>query len=177
MDTENTTISNPEVGNESENNQAPEKQTRWIGVCCIILFFVFSGWSLCPWYLWIVFALLALITLGGIYKWGQAVLGIILLIWGSSLFGGGESEYSSSGSNYEVTSSSDVKQSESERREIEREIQQLQAMQAEFQRAWDRGDQTSAKIISDAAERRYHILQQKNLTKAQRARLSDLFAL
>ena len=184
IDTENSSLDTqdtPEINNEPENNAPSEKTTHWIGGICIVLFFNFSGWSVCPWYMWIVFGLLALITLGGIYKWGQAFLGIILLIWGTTLFGNGKSEYNDS--HYETSSSSyqnssnDEQQSESERREIERAIQELETMQSEFQKAWDRGDRTKAKLISDAAERKYQALQQRNLTRAQRNRLSNLFAL
>ncbi|MDE5846248.1 MAG: hypothetical protein K2H71_02750 [Muribaculaceae bacterium] len=176
MESENNTSVN-NTDNGTVDQAAPLKTSRWIGVAAIILFFVFGGWSACPWYLWIVFALLALFTFGGIYKGGQAVLGLVLLIWGTSLFGGGDDDYEynqASSSTYNSSSS----QSESERRDIEAKIRQIESLQAQFDRAVNIGaPEFEQKRISDQAWNIYQNLQKKNLTPEQRNKLSRMFEL
>lgn len=162
------------------NNQVPLKQSRWIGIAVIILFFVFGGWSLCPWYLWIVFAILVLLTLGGIFKGAQAVLGLVLLIWGTSIWSGGDNvckESSNSYSNSTQYNSSNA-QSKSEKADIERKIKLIESLNAQFERAVQMGaPEAEQKRISDEAWNIYQGLQKKNLTPEQRSRLSKLFAL
>lgn len=166
---------------ESKPKNEPEKSpkaSRWIGIVALILFFIFDGFDLCSSFMWVIFAALVLLTVGGTYKWGQAVLGVILLIFSTSIFGAEESGYNSSESRYEATSnSSGDQQSESERKAIEREIAEIESLHAQFERAYDRGFHTEAKRLSDLAMSKYRALQQKNLTRAQRARLSKLFSI
>lgn len=166
------------VSNNSGDGQAAESPSRWIGIVAIILFFVFDGWKVCPWYMWITFGLLALITFAGTLKWGQAILGVAVLIWGSSLLKdvNSDSEYEST-SSYSIQKSSDKHPSESEMRENEREVQELESMYADFERAYNRGDDREAKRISDLAFSKYQRLNEKNLTSDQRARLRVLFEL
>ena len=168
---------------EKEAEVQEEKPTRLIGIIAVVLFFLFDGLSICSWYMWIVFAILALLTVGGIYKWGQAFFGAVLLIWGSSLFGGEPSSSNDSyyeTSSYETTSSSsksDVKQSDSERKYIEQEIAEIESLYAQYQNADRQGLETDAKRLSDLAFNKYQALNNRNLTRAQRNRLSKLFAL
>ncbi len=175
----NNTDNSTTEGNQ-ELEKVPVKQSRWIGLIAIVLFFVFGGWSICPWYFWILFAVLALITFGGIYKGAQAVLGIVLLIWGTSLFGGGkEKHYESSGSSSDYMQyDSSSSQSADEKAQIERTIDLLETMNAQFERAVQMGaPEAEQKRISDEAWTIYQKLQQKNLTPEQQYRLSKLFAL
>lgn len=182
METENNSqITNTDPEKEVTDQVTSSKPTRWIGIVVIILFFVFGGWSACPWYLWIVFGLLALLTLGGIYKGGQVVLGLVLLIWGTSLFGGGDNEYydanesSSSSIQYNSSSSS---QTERERRDIEGKIRLIESLQAQFDRAVSMGaPEYEQKRISDEAWNIYLGLKDRNLTQEQRNKLSRLFDL
>lgn len=175
---------NADTNSATEDNQeegkTPAKESRWIGLIAIALFFVFGGWSVCPWYLWILFAVLALITFGGIYKGAQAVLGLVLLIWGTSLFGGGKEDYyeSSSSSSTSTQYNSTSSQSADEKAQIERTIDLLETMNAQFERAVQMGaPEAEQKRISDEAWTIYQKLQQKNLTPEQQDRLSKLFAL
>ncbi len=183
---ENGTLSHIDADDNSaavynqEQGKAPVKSSRWIGLIAIVLFFVFGGWSICPWYLWIVFAVLALITFGGMYKGAQAVLGIVLLIWGTSLFGGGKDDYHESGSSSSSYMQYDSSNSQSadEKAQIERTIDLLETMNAQFERAVQMGaPEAEQKRISDEAWTIYQKLQQKNLTPEQQYRLSKLFAL
>lgn len=89
------------VNNETENEQSSLIATRWIGIIAIILFFVFDGWKVCPWYMWITFGLLALITFAGTLIWGQAILGVAVLIWGTTLFMDDDRSYNNESSGYE----------------------------------------------------------------------------
>lgn len=180
METENNSSIN-NVDNEVADQAATSKPTRWIGIVAIILFFVFGGWSACPWYLWVVFGLLALFTFGGIYKGGQAVLGLVLLIWGTSLFGGGNDDYyetyqsSSSSVQYDNSSSS---QTESERRDIEGKIRLIESLQTQFDRAVAMGaPEYEQERISEEAWNIYMGLKDRNLTQEQRNKLSRLFDL
>ena len=180
METKNNT-SNNNTDNEAPEPVVSSKPTRWIGIVAIILFFVFGGWSACPWYLWIVFGLLALLTFGGIYKGCQTVLGLVLLIWGTSLFGGGDNEYyetgesSSSSIQYNSSSSS---QSESEKRYIDGKISLIESLQAQFDRAVSVGaPEYEQKRISDEAWSIYLDIKDRNLTQEQRNKLARLFNL
>lgn len=179
METENNTPIN-NTDNEATEQVASSKPTRWIGIVAIILFFVFGGWSICPWYLWIVFGLLALLTFGGIFKGGQALLGLVLLIWGTSLFGGGDEYYESnqSSSSSMQYNSSQSSQTESERRDIEGKIRLIESLQAQFDRAVSMGaPDYEQERISNEAWNIYLDLKDRNLTQEQRNKLSRLFDL
>lgn len=166
----------PEVDNES-GAPTPQKETRWIGLIAIVAFFALGGWSYCPWYMWIVFALLALFTLAGMYKWGQLILGLCVILWGTPLLGGSSTSSSSDSDsyNYQQTSST---QSESERQYIERQIHRIEELQRQFDRADQMGmPEYEQKRISDEAWSIYQNLQDMNLTQEQRNKLSKMFAL
>lgn len=186
MDSENNSVNNIETdvlksdSNDLNANKVPLKESRWIGIAAIILFFIFGGWSICPWYLWIVFAILALLTFGGIYKGAQAVLGIVLLIWGTSIFGGNNDDFheSNNTSSSSMQYNSSKSQSASEKASIDRTIDLLESMNAQFERAVQMGaPEMEQKRISDEAWNIYQSLQDKELTPEQQKRLSKIFAL
>lgn len=181
MESENNgLVNNPAPGKETVGQADYSKSTRWIGIIAIVLFFVFGGLGHCPWYLWIVFGLLALLTFAGVYKGGQALFGLVLLIWGTSLFGSDDNAYydSSQSSSSAIQYNSSSTQTESERREIEGKIRLIESLQAQFERADRMGaPDYELKRISDEAWQINQSLEKMNLTKEQRMRLSNLFAL
>ncbi|MDE5849795.1 MAG: DUF1097 domain-containing protein [Muribaculaceae bacterium] len=172
---EENDVNIPEVDNKSAE-PTPEKESRWIGLIAVVAFFALGGWSYCPWYMWIVFALLALFTLAGMYKWGQLILGLCVILWGTPLLGG-DSNSTSNSDSYNYQQSSDT-QSESERQYIESQIHRIEELQRQFDRADQMGlPEYEQKRISDEAWAIYQSLENKNLTREQRKKLSDMFAL
>ncbi len=156
---------------DGETGHVVQKPSRWIGIVAIVLRVILGGLSGCPWYLWFVLILLALLTFGGILKWVQLVLGVILLIWGTPIFS------SNDDMNSQTYQSSET-QSSKERKEIEGKIELIQSLQSQFDRAERMGAPDSElKRISDEAWSIYQDLQQRNLTSEQKDRLSRMFNL
>lgn len=170
-------MQNQQMPVEVNNVPSISKPSRWIGIIAIALFIILGGLSGCPWYMWIVLIVLALLTFGGMMKWSQLVLGVVLLIWGIP----SSNERSDSGSSqfYQTESnSSSSNQSDREREIIEGKIELLQSLKSQF----DRADRMGApdyelKRISDEAWAIKQSLESMNLTHEQRVRISNMFAL
>lgn len=75
-----------EVVKQEQSQNANAKPTRIWGIIGIVAFVILGGIGFCPWYLWIVVALLALITFGGTSKGLQILFTAIVIIWGTPLF-------------------------------------------------------------------------------------------
>lgn len=177
---DNTVVEESKPKNELEVKQPEEKQktSRWIGITALIIFFLFDGWDVCSTLMWVVFAAVLILTVGGTYKWGQLGLGLVLIVFGTSLFEGSDGDYGNS--HYEATSSSSGdRQSDKERIAIEREIEEIESLYAQFENAYNRGAESEARRLSDLAMSKYRALQQKypNMTREQRVRLSNLFSI
>lgn len=148
-----------------------QKPSRWIGIVAITLFAILGGFSGCPWYMWIILIILALLTFGGILKWVQMALGAILLIWGTPKFDGNDNMNSQ-------TYQSSETQSSRERKEIEGKIELIQSLQSQYDRAERMGTPDyELQRISNEAWAIKQTLEQKNLTREQRDRLSRMFSL
>lgn len=107
------------------------------------------------------------------------VAAVLMLAVGFPSCGGGSSSSNSTSNSdsYNYQQSSDT-QSESERQYIERQIHRIEELQRQFDRADQMGlPEYEQKRISDEAWAIYQSLENKNLTREQRKKLSDMFAL
>ncbi|MBD5240355.1 MAG: hypothetical protein HDS64_11420 [Bacteroidales bacterium] len=166
--------------NGDKPSETPEKTSYWVMGIFMVLFLVCGGISYCPWWMWIVIAVLVFGTIGGFNKKTQAVLGIVILIWGTPIFGDDDSSDFNSSSQSTYTSggsgsSGGHAQTEAERRAIEADFYTLEQMQQRFENAYNRHDMDAAKRISDEAMDYKRHMEQKNLTQEQRRRLQAMF--
>lgn len=167
---------NQGISDSSNESSQTHKPSRWIGIISIALFVILGGLGNCPWYMWIVLFFLVVLTYGGTSKWGQLILGVILLIWGTP---GPDDSYDVGGyQNYQTESTNkSVEQTESERKYIENKLWFLENQKARFDHAIEIGDMRESQRISDDAMSIKEELERKNLTPEQRRRLSRLFAI
>lgn len=106
---------------DNSESDAPKiaKPSRWIGLICIALFFLLGCYSGCPWFMWIVFGILGILTLTGTSRLTQGILGVALVLLTFPLEDKDAMSSSSSSSNYQqYDPSSSKKQTESEKKEI-----------------------------------------------------------
>lgn len=75
-----------DVVKQEQSENANAKPTRIWGILGIVGFVILGGIGFCPWYLWLVVVLLALITFGGTSKGLQILFAAIVIIWGTPLF-------------------------------------------------------------------------------------------
>lgn len=193
MEEQNTEITKPEVTevkgqaangeNKEPIKESNEKTSYWVMGLFLVIFLICGGLGYCPWWVWIVLVLWVFATIGGLSKKWQAILGVVVLVFGTPIFSDDDSSDSYSGSyssssSYSSGSSSSSgghAQTESERREIEADFYTLQQLQQRFENAYSRHDMDAAKRISDEAMNFMQRVQQKNLTEEQRRRLQAMF--
>lgn len=107
-----TQSSEPQENNVSTPEQAAKetqdpKPSYWVMILFLAIFLICDGFSYCPWWMWIVVVLWIFMTIGGLKKKWQAIIGVAILIWGTPIFNDEESEsYTDSGSSKSALSPS-----------------------------------------------------------------------
>lgn len=171
-------VEGPANGNNP--NEPKEKTSFWVMGLFLVVFLVCGGLGYCPWWMWIILVLWFFMSIGGLDKKWQAIIGVVILIWGTPIFSDDDSSAinqatQSSSTTDGAGSSSGHAQTESECREIEADFVVLQQLQQRFENAYNRHDMEEAQRISDEALDHMHRMQQKNLTAEQRQLLQSMF--
>ena len=167
MEEQNTEITKPEATEvqeqtaDSNNNEPASKTTCWVMVLFLVIFLICGGLGYCPWWMWIIVVLWFFMSFGGLSKKWQAIIGVVVLVFGTPIFSDDDDSYSSgssSSSSYSTGSSSyssgssdsgSHPQTESERRDIEANFMVLEQLKHRFEIEYQRHDYDAARRVSD----------------------------